>query len=88
MRGPTDFLSTRQRGPNQLQFVAKLNAQDRCDAACPASASAVIVLPERLDERFERVPLGQRALLFCNHHLNAHEPKLAELGASIYRKEN
>lgn len=67
-------LGFRQHGTRGLETVATLTNQDRCDR-CPAAAGAVVVT-------------GSGTLLFCNHHLNQHEPKLAELGLEIYRKEN
>lgn len=67
-------LGVRQKGTRGRELVANLTKQDRCDR-CPAEAHAVVVLTSG-------------TLLFCAHHVNKYEPKLAELGAGIYRKED
>lgn len=69
-------LGVRQRWLKGKELVATLTNQDLCDR-CSAAAGAVVVLQ-----------VNPGVLLFCNHHLNKHEPKLAELGAGIYRKED
>lgn len=69
-------LGVRQHGTRGKELVANLTQQDRCDR-CPAAAGAVIVLRSK-----------PGVLLFCNHHLNQHEAKLAEIGAGVYRKDS
>lgn len=69
-------LGVRQHGTRGKELVANLTLSDRCDR-CPAAAGAVVVL--------QNVTPG--VLIFCLHHLNKYEPRLAELGAGIYRKE-
>lgn len=51
-----------------------LTAQDRCDR-CGAQAYHLAELPEGLE------------LLFCNHHLQEHTVKLAEIGARVRSDE-
>ncbi|MBT0567933.1 hypothetical protein [Williamsia sp. CHRR-6] len=52
-----------------------LTAADRCDR-CGAAARVRAGLP------------GGGELLFCRHHYNAHEARLADLGASVYSPDD
>lgn len=77
-------LGVRTHGTNRKEIVATLTRQDLCDR-CPAAGSAVVVLPLREGED-PTVP-HPKILVMCTHHLNKHEPALAIVGATIYRKE-
>lgn len=78
-------LGIRQRGTRRKELFANLAATDLCDR-CSATAGSVIVLPLLKGEDVSEP--HAKTLLFCIHHLNEHEPRLTELGATIYRKEN
>lgn len=77
-----EYLKTRQTG-RKTRLIADLKQRDRCDR-CPASAQAVaqVLIRDHAGYILEELPL-----LFCNHHLNQHEPALASAGIAIYRKD-
>lgn len=57
---------------NSVESVGRvLTATDRCDR-CSAQA-------------LNWVEVGGTELLFCNHHMNAHEPAMAAAGYKIHR---
>lgn len=78
-------LAVRYSGSQRIELVATLKQTDLCDR-CPAAAGVVVILPLKPEESLVD-PHTDKTLLFCNHHYNKHEVKLAELGVSIYRKE-